>query len=148
MLKQWSKLQSSTQLRLFDIHWLMFIVTFFPSQQGDLVSIHSEKQNELVATLTGGRNAWLGGFRTSPGPVDPKPYPDPMNNEQLIWIDGTFLDYDNWDAYQPDNYMGLEFCLLMYERNKWNDQKCNNQYGKHINFHVTIDTFVCQCDLK
>ena len=113
-----------------------------------MVSIHSEEENEFVSTLTGRRNAWLGGFRTAPGPVDPKPWPDPMNNEQFVWIDGTMLDYSNWGSYQPNNYKGLEFCLLMYERNKWNDQKCNNHYGEQINFHVTIDTFVCQCDLK
>ena len=102
-----------------------------------MVSIHSEEQNKLVANLTGGRNAWLGGFRTAPGPVD-----------QFIWIDGTFLDYSKWDSDQPDNYKGLEFCIEMRGSSFWNDQKCDNRYEDQFHFHVIIDTFVCQCDLK
>ena len=120
-----------------------------------MVSIHSEEENEFVSTLTGKRNAWLGGFRTAPGPVDPKPWPDPMNNEQFVWIDGTMLDYSNWGSYQPNNYKGLEFCMMMqydddeYEISPyWSDQKCNNQNGDQINFHVIIDTYVCQYHLK
>ena len=113
-----------------------------------MVSIHSEEENEFVSTLTGRRNAWLGGFRTAPGPVDQKPHSDPMNNEQFIWIDGTFLDYSKWDSDQPDNYKGLEFCIEMRGSSFWNDQKCDNRYEDQFHFHVIIDTFVCQCDLK
>ena len=101
--------------------------------------IQSEEEYQFVAILVAERNAWLGGFRTSPGPIG-----DP-NNDQFVWIDGSLIDFNHWEHDQPDNYNSTEFCMMMWGSGTWNDQKCDNQYDPALHINVTIDTFVCQC---
>ena len=113
----------------FSIGWL----GFYPQWEAEWISCHFNWRKKCLAWRI--QNLpWTCGSKT------------------LSWSHEQWtVHMDRWNfalTMEPDNYKGLEFCLLMYERNKWNDQKCNNHYGEQINFHVTIDTFVCQCDLK
>ena len=88
----------------------------------DLVSIHSEEENNFVMTLQGDppsvRNTWLGGQR---------------DGKHFYWPDGEF-DYKAWDENEPNELHGMEHCIEMYSKpqnpskhKKWNDIRCNEQ---------------------
>ena len=77
--------------------------------------------------------AWIGSFRVGPL-VNPRPL-----NSQWTWIDGSPLDYFNWDKNnnQPDNSGGNEFCGHINRWGNvgfWNDAPCT----------ATLEDFVCQ----
>merc|ERR1712228_1065301 len=44
------------------------------------------------------------------------------------WIDGEFVDYENWAPGEPNNAGGGEDCTeIMSETQKWNDLRCNTK---------------------
>ena len=71
------------------------------TNQADLVSIHSDQENDFVAQLTNGHLTWLGGRRSCPG------------CEDFLWTDGTPMDYTSWTTGleklpdNPDNHVNI-----------------------------------------
>ena len=78
-----------------------------------MVSIHSSKENNFLADLSGGSPAqfWTGGLR------------------KLSWTDGSAWDYDNWAGGGPDSQQGhcVEYSVQTRE---WTVQSC----GEKMNF--------------
>ena len=96
------------------------------AQGGDLVTIHSEEENELVADLLDGEEAWLGA--SDDGDRIPGAFETAISSSEdgWRWVDGSELSYDNWYSNQPDNASNVEDCLhinFIYNR-MWNDSKC------------------------
>ena len=92
--------------------------------QANLVSIHSEGENQFVLGLNGGRDwPWLGGRR------------EPGNRDNWVWSDGTPWGYTNWGIGEPNDLRGVEDCVELGIRNiwYWNDQPCRD-----------LRTFVCK----
>ena len=98
-------------------------------QGGDLVTIHSEAENDLVADLLDGESAWLGASDDGdriPGAFETH-YTD--REDGWRWVDGSELSYDNWRHPAPNNAAtgddSEEDCLTMYENDSdWNDLNC------------------------
>ena len=95
------------------------------AQGGDLVTIHSEEENDLVAGLLDGKSAWLGASDDGdriPGAFETH-YTD--NEDGWRWVDGSELSYDNWNSGEP-NDAGTENCLHMRPNaDSWNDEDCD-----------------------
>ena len=84
-------------------------------QDGYIVSINTESENDFVATLSAGPRTWLGVG------------PDYHQQECKKWLDGTNMLYTNWLAGgQPNNWGGNEGCIEMNYKQveKWNDATC------------------------
>eukprot|EP00092_Neocalanus_flemingeri_P051027 GFUD01059185.1.p1 GENE.GFUD01059185.1~~GFUD01059185.1.p1 ORF type:complete len:185 (-),score=27.51 GFUD01059185.1:286-840(-) len=79
-----------------------------------LTSVHSAAENTFVANLQG-NSAWIGGFRK---PNDLTPF--------WAWIDGSSLDYTNWNVGEPNDGYGAEDCVEIKDTGKWNDIRCTN----------------------
>jgi hypothetical protein len=84
---------------------------------GTLAIIKNEAEHKWVFAQFGHdgdqeRSLWLGLHRQWPG-------------GPFVWMDGTKVDYANWDAGQPDNCGGNENCVNMRTDNHigglWND---------------------------
>ena len=52
-------------------------------------------------------------------------------NYKWKWVDGTDVEgFTAWDANKPDNWEGLENCLVMYPSNgAWEDYPCADDYA-------------------
>ena len=49
-----------------------------------------------------------------------------------------FGDYVNWQRSQPDNYDGIQHCVIVaVESGEWFDRHCPNQ------LHQFVDSFAC-----
>ena len=98
-------------------------------QGGDLVTIHSEEENSIVADLVGDELVWLGasddGDRIE-GAFETH-YSD--SEDGWRWVDGRDLTYYNWGSNEP-NDLGGEDCLRTHssEFGKWNDVDCTVNY--------------------
>ena len=94
-------------------------------QGGDLVTIHSEAENELVAGLLNGESAWLGASDDGdriPGAFETH-YTD--SEDGWRWVDGSEFSYENWNSNEP-NDAGTENCLHMRPNaDNWNDEDCD-----------------------
>ncbi|XP_071505817.1 macrophage mannose receptor 1-like [Diadema antillarum] len=85
---------------------------------GELVSIHSQEENEFVRNLAFGtqgvRSVWLGLTRSETG--------------GFKYTDGTPVDYVHWANGEPtEDWAGsTEDCVEIYtnEYGKWNDEDC------------------------
>ena len=81
---------------------------------GDIVSIHSEEENEFVTSLIrkrpaqdgrgkdgkGGKNTWIGGKYSS-------------SQGSFYWFDQSNWDFTNWDLSQPNNKGENYQCVFM-----------------------------------
>ena len=97
-----------------------------------LVSITSEKENDLVSSLLRkGDVAWIGGTK--------------LSDESWIWIDGSVWSYENWrfspkgEQIEPNNINHNEDSLVMVKHN----------YGVWYDFHrhtnsLETSGYVCQ----
>ena len=104
------------------------------AQGGDLVTIHSEEENDLVAGLLDGESAWLGASDDGdriPGAFETH-YTD--SEDGWRWVDGSELSYENWHSNQPDDApnndtSGSEDCLHTNwgSDGAWNDRNCVDQ---------------------
>jgi len=104
-------------------------------QGGILAVIKDQNTNNMLNKIVNGRSSWIGGFRI-------------VQVGQLMWTDGSFMTYQNWDKGQPDNYGGDEYCVQFnypYSYSgKWNDMPCGRGSGGGNNYYVSA--FICQKD--
>uniref|UniRef100_A0A3Q1H0V6 C-type lectin domain-containing protein n=1 Tax=Anabas testudineus TaxID=64144 RepID=A0A3Q1H0V6_ANATE len=88
------------------------------TSEANLVSIHSPAEyafiQELIKNQTGtDTEAWIGGT-------------DGAENMQWFWSDGSRFFYYNWATGEPNNFAGIESCIVMNFKDKhlWNDEPC------------------------
>nr|QNH72436.1 toxin candidate TRINITY_DN23930_c0_g1_i1.p1 [Pachycerianthus borealis] len=85
------------------------------SQGGHLASIHSEEENQFVASFPLSTNElmWIG-------------FNDLDEENTFVWTDGTDTDYTKWYTGEPNNVLDLQHCvvLIKFLENKWGDIKC------------------------
>ena len=82
------------------------------------------------------RNIWLGAT---------------INNGVVTWVNGEKSSYTNWASGEPNNYGGVENCIMMYtplsEGNLgfWNDE---SGYGRDDGGAYTLSTmgYICEWD--
>ncbi|XP_071495547.1 echinoidin-like [Diadema antillarum] len=96
---------------------------------GHLASIHSDAEQEFVfehyraaTQQEGNAMLWLG-------------LSDVASEGDMVWTDGTPLDFVSWRANQPDNWGGVEDCVHMQlESNdpRWNDLPCDSALVNHF----------------
>lgn len=73
----------------------------------DLISIHSEEENEAVHDLSESENVWIGLFKDS-----------------WKWSDGSMSSFRYWLPAQP-NYKDQNCTAVIFKnQGKWNDLKC------------------------
>ncbi|XP_039674348.1 galactose-specific lectin nattectin-like isoform X1 [Perca fluviatilis] len=93
---------------------------FCISAGGNLASIHSDKEHgfikDFIFQVTGAQTtAWIGGT-------------DAVKPLTWFWSDGSKFDYASWNAGEPNNAGGNEFCLTMnWGGASWNDWACTNK---------------------
>ncbi|XP_040901237.1 macrophage mannose receptor 1 isoform X1 [Toxotes jaculatrix] len=77
----------------------------------DLVSIHSEEENEAVQNVSVSQNVWIGLFK------------DPWK-----WSDGSNSSFRYWKPFQP-NYLEDQDCAaaIFKDKGQWNDLKCGGK---------------------
>eukprot|EP00064_Thunnus_orientalis_P005924 superscaffoldBa00000597_g5938 len=77
----------------------------------DLVSIHSEEENEAVRNVSVSRDVWIGLFR------------DPWK-----WSDGSNSSFRYWKPIQP-NYLEGQDCVaaIFKDNGRWNDLRCTGK---------------------
>ncbi|XP_069770759.1 macrophage mannose receptor 1 [Narcine bancroftii] len=91
------------------------------SRGAELTSIHNDVESnfiwtQLVSILTDSP-IWIGLHR--PGP-----------NLGFIWSDGSPVDFENWNAGEPNNHHGIENCGEVRKSNlRWNDLYCENLHN-------------------
>lgn len=87
---------------------------------GELVTIHSAEENEVVASLTDGFPAWIGAT-------------DRDEEGNWTWVTGEAFSYDNWASGQPDNTAtdaeGCENYAYIGSGQTWNDADGLLNYG-------------------
>ncbi|CAJ0923509.1 unnamed protein product, partial [Mesorhabditis belari] len=92
-------------------------VAYCASQEGHLVTIHSQEENDFVWELA--RTVrWYGSFW-----IGLKRNPDKGN--AFEWTDGSSVDFTNWDEGEPDSYT---HALLWRSDGKWGAYPPTNSY--------------------
>ncbi|XP_039876758.1 lactose-binding lectin l-2-like [Simochromis diagramma] len=93
------------------------------SQRANLVSIHSQEEEEFVKSLIENfdhaeRWTWIG-------------LSDLHKEGRWMWSDGCAVSFVYWSAGQPDNYEGAEHCghNNCDTNKKWNDVPCSVTYA-------------------
>lgn len=82
--------------------------------QANLVSIHSPEENEVVRTLAGGKNVFIG-------------LNDNKTEGVFVWSDGSTVTYENWQDNEPNDGFNMSDCVILdgsSSRGKWNDTPC------------------------
>ena len=77
----------------------------------NLASIHNAQENEFVRTLPGGKDVFIG-------------FSDTKIEGTFSWSDGSTSSYNNWEDGEPDDASGLEDCVILTGKGKWNDTPC------------------------
>ncbi|NXD11875.1 MRC1 protein, partial [Nothocercus nigrocapillus] len=87
---------------------------------GNLVTIKTKEDQILIwqLALAKGLNTqafWIGLFYLNP-------------DEGYVWIDGSPATYKYWDEDEPNNYQGIEHCVMFNKspQMRWNDLNCEN----------------------
>ena len=92
---------------------------FFLGEQGHLVAITSQAENDFVANLIAiDVNPWIGGFQ-------PSGSAEPSGNWQ--WVTGETFLFANWNGGEPNNILPGEEAIqllgpLSGALGRWNDQ--------------------------
>ncbi|XP_037680424.1 low affinity immunoglobulin epsilon Fc receptor [Choloepus didactylus] len=82
--------------------------------QGRLVSIHSLEEQAFLTKHADMKGSWIG-LRD-------------LNVEgEFIWMDGSPVDYSNWQLGEPNNQAQGEDCVMMLGSGKWNDAFCRSK---------------------
>lgn len=78
-----------------------------------LAVLQSESENELLRSLIGNNEAWIGGN-------------DKSSENNWVWVDGGAWVYDNWRSGEPNNGSGNEDCAIIQgnQGGKWDDRPC------------------------
>ena len=94
---------------------------------GDLTSISSERENNLLFTMNTDAvsDTWLGLY-------------DVDRNGSYQWIDGTLYDYTHWSTGNPSNNLN-EDCIWMYPDSTWDDFPCYVSRRRYICKRNTSD---------
>ncbi len=87
---------------------------FCKQHQSNLVSVHSQLENNFLTELSSGQEAWIG-------------LTDVSSEGMFDFVDGTALQYTNWDLIlgEPNN-LDDEDCVILsfiYD-GKWTDIDC------------------------
>lgn len=78
------------------------------------MSIHSPEENEVVRTLAGGKNVFIG-------------LNDNKTEGVFVWSDGSTVTYENWEDNEPNDGFNMSDCVILdgsSSRGKWNDTPC------------------------
>ena len=86
---------------------------------GDLASITSKKEEELLGILVSGVID-KGGFWIGLNDIE--------KEGELVWSDGIKYSYTNWIYNEPNDQHGKEDCVVLYHSLKWNDVPCYKHY--------------------
>uniref|UniRef100_I3MWG4 Fc epsilon receptor II n=1 Tax=Ictidomys tridecemlineatus TaxID=43179 RepID=I3MWG4_ICTTR len=89
--------------------------------EGRLVSIHSQEEQDFLTKRANKRGSWIG-------------LRDLDLEGEFIWMDGSPLDYSNWNLGEPNNGDQGEDCVMMLGSGKWNDASCRGE----------LDAWVCE----
>ena len=114
------------------------------AQGGDLVTIHSEEENELVADLLDGEAAWLGG--SDDGDRIPGAFETVASSSEngWRWVDGSEFIYVNWHGTNEPNDSGAEDCVQMnyasHTEESWNDKNCSYDLYAVFEFSPSTNT--------
>ncbi|PIO65267.1 lectin C-type domain protein [Teladorsagia circumcincta] len=65
--------------------------------------------------FTEDKEYWIGGTMTE-------------SEDAWLWIDGVEWKYTNWSPANPDNYLGIQRCVKMYNNGTWDDDMCDKKY--------------------
>jgi hypothetical protein len=91
---------------------------------GDLVKIDDQAESDAILTMVQGSAdiRWFIGLS------------DAVTEGAFVWIDGTALGFDNWDAGEPNDSSG-EDCVEVWTVNAWgwNDISC-----------AMLDPYICE----
>ncbi len=94
---------------------------------GHLATITSQGEQDFIAALLGGANYWLAGYQdpTSSLPAD-----------DWHWQTSEPWTYTNWQPGEPNDYMGSESCLQIYNvtLGTWNDIACTENCGYLVEY--------------
>ncbi|MEO6668368.1 MAG: HYR domain-containing protein [Ferruginibacter sp.] len=88
------------------------------SAGGNLVSVNSATENNLLSNTLGTTSVWAGGFQNHLNPT----YSEPGGGWE--WSDGTAFTYTNWNGGEPNNSSGEDH-LQFYPDGPWNDLNQN-----------------------
>uniref|UniRef100_A0A672JAV4 C-type lectin domain-containing protein n=1 Tax=Salarias fasciatus TaxID=181472 RepID=A0A672JAV4_SALFA len=75
---------------------------------GDLVSIHSQEEEEFLSTYSKGTSKWIG---LKHNPTEGGGFDSHVS--QITLDDGTPLSHTNWADGEPNNHEGREECVEM-----------------------------------
>ncbi|XP_012921231.1 low affinity immunoglobulin epsilon Fc receptor [Heterocephalus glaber] len=88
--------------------------------EGRLVSIHSQEEQDFLTKHANKEGSWIG-------------LRDLDIEGEFTWMDGSPLDYSNWQSGEPNNAQG-EDCVVMQGSGQWNDAFCR----------TWLDAWVCE----
>ncbi|KAL1772868.1 low affinity immunoglobulin epsilon Fc receptor isoform X1 [Sigmodon hispidus] len=89
--------------------------------EGRLVSIHSQAEQDFLMKHSNKKDSWIG-------------LRDLDMEGQFIWMDGSPVDYSNWNPGEPNNAGQGEDCVMMRGSGQWNDAFCRSY----------LDAWVCE----
>ncbi|CAJ0607238.1 unnamed protein product [Cylicocyclus nassatus] len=101
-------------------------------EHAHLASIHSEKENKFVFSLTTPKgmtlrdNAWIGLYRVE---------------SDWQWTDDTKVDYLHWSVDDPNNAENSEYCVFMFE---YELKKYKNGYWGDWGCHIKTQHHICK----
>ncbi|XP_059244855.1 low affinity immunoglobulin epsilon Fc receptor isoform X1 [Mustela nigripes] len=81
--------------------------------QGQLVSIHSQEEQDFLARHANRKGTWIG-------------LRDLDREGEFIWMDKEPLNYSNWRPGEPNNGGQGEDCVMMQGSGQWNDAFCGS----------------------
>ncbi|XP_042225734.1 macrophage mannose receptor 1-like isoform X2 [Homarus americanus] len=88
---------------------------------GELLSVHTLEENAWIESKISSMSStsfWTGG--------------QALMDSGFGWVDGTPFDFDNWAKGEPNNDMGAEDCVAMYNHRQgyWGDENCGKLMGR------------------
>ncbi|XP_057704866.1 ladderlectin-like [Corythoichthys intestinalis] len=115
---EWTRLESRCFLFVNERLRFTFAETFCNLLGGNLASIHSSLENEVVRHVIAAK---AGSFERSWTGLH-----DRVEEGAFIWTDGTEFDFDNWANNRPRT-TGNQDCAEILSQGRWNDRNCNSR---------------------